>query len=78
MKRANDGGEGAMKNMGESMIMDVAEDTGTRGLIRAARKSCPCDNEENVEDDPERSDTDDDARDGHVNPPKIARQRATK
>jgi hypothetical protein len=57
--------------------METAEDTSTRSLIWAAHRSCPRDDDENVEDGPERSDTEDDTCDGHINPPKVERQRAT-
>jgi len=77
MKQAEDGGEDMIKDMGEDVIMDVAEDTGTRGLIWAACGNCPCDNEESVEGDPERSDTNDNTCNSHVNLPKVERQRAT-
>jgi len=77
MKQAEDGGEGVMKDMGEDMIIDMTEDMSTRGLVWAARRKCPRDNEKSVEGDPERSDADDDACDSHVNLPKVERQRAT-
>jgi hypothetical protein len=59
------------------MAVDVADDTSARGLIWAALRSCPCDNDESVEDGPERSDTNDDTCYSYVNLPKVARQRAT-
>jgi len=70
MKQAEDGGEDVM--------VDMPEDMRPRGLIWAARRGCPRDNEENVEYHPERSGTDDNACDGHVNIPKVAGQGATK
>jgi hypothetical protein len=57
--------------------MDTAEDTSARSLIRAACRSCPRDDEESVEGDPERSDTEDNTCDSHINPPKVERQCAT-
>jgi hypothetical protein len=62
---------------GEGMIMDMAEDTSTRGLIWTARRSCPRDDKESVEGDPEPSDPNDNACDSHVNPPKVERQSTT-
>ena len=70
MKQVGDGGE--------DMIVDMSEDMRPGGLVWAARRGCPRDDEEKVEDHPERSDTDDNARDGHVDIPKVAGQRATK
>jgi len=52
---------------------DMANDTRPKGLIRAARKRCPCDDNENVEGDPERSDTNNDTGNSCVNFPKVAR-----
>ena len=76
MKQAEDSGEDMIVDVPEDMG-NIAEDTRPRGLIWAARRGCPSDNEENVEDHPERSDTDDNARDGHVDIPKVAGQRTT-
>ena len=59
------------------MIKDIAEDTSTWGLIGTARRSCPRDDGENAEDDPESSDTEDDACNSYVNPQKLKRQGAT-
>ena len=56
---------------------DMAEDTRPRGLIRAARRSCPRDDNENVEGDAECSDAKDNACDSHVDIPKIERQGGT-
>ena len=55
----------------------MAEDTGTRCLIWAACRSRPHDDDESVEGDPERSDTNNDACDSRVNLPKVERQVAT-
>ena len=65
MKLANDGGE------------DMAKDACTRGLIRAICKSRPRDDEEDVEDNPECSDTEDYACNSHMNVQKVARQGTT-
>jgi len=62
---------GDMAGIAEDMA-DMANDTRPKGLIRAARKRCPCDDNENV-GDPERSDTDNDTGDSRVNFPKVAR-----
>jgi len=62
---------------GEDMMVDMPEDMGPRGLIWAARRGCPRDDEENVEDHPEGSGTDDNSCNGHVDIPKVAGQRAT-
>jgi len=62
---------------GENMVEDMAEGTSTGGLIRAARKNRPRDDDESVEDDPERSDTEDNACNSHLNLPKVERQGAT-
>ena len=51
------------------------EDISTSGLVWAAWKRYPRDDEENVEGDPERSGTSDDVCDSHVNLPKVERQR---
>jgi len=59
------------------MAEDMAEDTSNRGLIRAVRKSCARDDGESVEDDPECSDTEDNACNSHLNLPKVERQGAT-
>ena len=63
--------------MAEDMTEDMAEDTSNRSLIWAARRSCPRDNGESVEDDPERGDTEDNACNSHLNLPKVERQGAT-
>lgn len=51
--------------------------TRARSLIRAARRGRPRDNDENIEDDPERSGTKDGACDSHVNFPKVEGQSTT-
>jgi hypothetical protein len=56
---------------------DVAENTGSGGLIRAALGSCSCDDNENIEDDTERGDAEDNRSDGNINLPKIASECTT-
>ena len=51
---------------------DVVEDTRPRGLIWAARRSHSRDDDESVEDNLERSRTEDGACDSHINLPKVA------
>jgi len=51
---------------------NVANNTGSRGLIWAAVGSCPCDNDEKVEQRTERSYTDDNRRDGGVDLPQAS------
>ena len=58
-------------------MVGVTKDTRPGGLIRAALKSCPRDDDENVEEDPEPSDTNDDTGDSRVNIQKVTRQCAT-
>ena len=64
--------------MAEGMMMDMTEDTSNRRLIRAAPRSCPRDDDESVEDHPERSHTEDNACNSHLNLPEVERQGATK
>jgi len=71
------GGESMIKDVGKEMIKNIAEDTSNGCLIRAARTSCPRDDDESVEYGPERSDTEDNARNNHLDLPKVERQGAT-
>jgi len=56
---------------------DMAEDTCTGGLIRAAHRSCSRNDDESVKGGAERSDTKDDACDSHIDLPKVERQGTT-
>ena len=46
-------------------------------LIRAALGSCPCNDDEKVEDDTKRSDSKDNGCDGSINLPQITRERTS-
>ena len=76
-------GEDMVEGVAEDManivedVGGVTEDTRQRGLIRAARKSCPRDDDKNVEGDPEPSDTNDDTGNSRIDIPKVTRQCAT-
>ena len=62
--------------MGDS-AEDMAEETGTRSLIRADHGSRTCDNDETIEDHAERCDAKDDSCDNDVDLPKVARKCTT-
>jgi len=56
---------------------NMTQDAGTGGLVWATLRNCPCDDDGKVEDETERSDGEDDRRDGNAYLPKIAGEGAT-
>jgi len=56
----------------------VAEDAGTRSLIRAALRTRARNNNENIEDGAERGHTEEDRCDGDIDRPKVMREGTAK
>ena len=52
-------------------VKDAAKDLGTGGLVGTAFKSCPRDDDENIEDSTERGDNEDNRRDGDIDLPEV-------
>jgi len=69
--------ENLLTRMGENLLPKVAEDLSTGGLIRTTREDCPCYDNEGVEDGAEYGDSEDDGRNGGVDPLEVFRQSAT-
>ena len=55
----------------------VAENVGTRRLIRTTLRGRASNDDEKVRQESERGDTKDNPRNGQVDPPKVTRERAT-
>ena len=66
-QRGEDAGDDTGGDTGE----DMSEDICTRGLIGATRGGCPCNDNEEVEEDSKGGESDDDRCDGGVNLPKV-------
>jgi len=52
-------------------VEDIPEDAWTRGLIRAAGRNRPGDDDESIEGDTKRGGSNDNRRDGSVDSPKV-------
>jgi len=70
------GPDGVWVAMGREEV-GVTEDTCTRGLVGAARVSCPRENDESVEEGTKLGEGKDHGCDRHVNFPKVERESTT-